>query len=533
MPRVGVLDGAITAGWLPALVTGQAVLGASDSELRYATLAGGAVIVTGRNFRLDEAGQALRGVVETLTLFSAAGEAVLRIEGIHARLDTLMRFALGLATDDGAIAADGTALLTHLLRGGDVVYGSGGNDSLLALGGAGPGNDTIYGGAGEDLIRGDAGNDSLVGGAQADVLSYDSSLGDALAFQGITLDVVLGQVTDCWGGTDQFREFEAYRDSVFDDRLVGSAAASETWHLTRGADTLLAGGGVDWLDFAASAAMGGRRGIVVDLAAGRVRDAWGELDRISGVEGVGGTARADVMLGDAFDNSFDGRAGQDSFDGRAGFDRLGFWGVTGSQGVVIDMALASGQVLNDGFGHVESVLGIEAFTLSALDDRFDGSEGADNVRGGAGNDTLTGRGGEDYLYGDDGDDVILGGDDSSHIAGGAGRDQLTGSSRDDDFTFVERGAENADTIFGFNGEMDQIYLPVSWGGLAVGAISSVMLRVGAGVQEAVTASQRLLYDTATGELRFDRDGAGGGAAEIFAVIDNRVMLTWQDFWVLG
>ncbi|QLQ18533.1 MAG: hypothetical protein HZT43_07450 [Exiguobacterium profundum] len=48
----------------------------------------------------------------------------------------------------------------------------------------------------------------------------------------------------------------------------------------------------------------------------------------------------------------------------------------------------------------------------------------------------------------------------------------------------------------------------------------------------MTLVQRLLYDTATGILRYDPDGSGAQAAEVVAVLAGQATLTWHDFAIL-
>ena len=152
-------------------------------------------------------------------------------------------------------------------------------------------------------------------------------------------------------------------------------------------------------------------GWFINLASGFVLDGFGNSGSIVGVEGLGGTELDDVLLGDGGDNlllggdgadtirgnagndTLDGEGGEDSvfgndgddqinggggndllrggagidsFDGGAndefnfnGYgDRVSFFEVTATQGVVAD--LRTGIISNDGFGNVETMVGIES-----------------------------------------------------------------------------------------------------------------------------------------------------------------------------
>lgn len=504
-------------------------IAATAIELAYLSVSGTQVVMSGTGFRYDDLGQVIGGTVSRVRVLSTSGDELFRID-CSASLATLVRLAFGSA---GSGSGDGGAVLRHLLRGNDLVIGSSGDDTLWGGIGAGPGDDTVRGGLGNDLIRGDAGSDELVGGAGLDRVDYQSSYSDGTAFRGIVLNTTTGTVTDCWGGRDTISGFESYGDSAFGDSLTGSAA-DEIFALGAGRDVLAAGLGQDWLDYGEALSLGGRRGIVADLAAQKVVDPFGFADVVTGIEGVGGTALADVMRGDAADNSFDGRQGLDSYDGREGLDRLGFWGVQGlgGHGVRIDMTATGAQVLDDGFGNAERIVAIEAFTLSSLADSYIGAGGVDDVSGGGGSDLIWGGAGDDLLLGDGEADTIFGGAGRDWIEGGAGLDEVTGGDGADSFVFRRQVAADADTIHGFVSGEDRIWLAAGWIGLPMTGIAARHLLAGDGVVAATDAGQRLLYDTATGILRYDQDGSGTAAAEVVAVLSGQETLVWRDFAIL-
>jgi len=63
----------------------------------------------------------------------------------------------------------------------------------------------------------------------------------------------------------------------------------------------------------------------------------------------------------------------------------------------------------------------------------------------------------------------------------------------------------------------------------VGALASGAFRIG---KTAVDANDRILYDAATGNLWYDRDGAGGTAAVQFAKLSAGLALTGADFIIV-
>jgi hypothetical protein len=98
------------------------------------------------------------------------------------------------------------------------------------------------------------------------------------------------------------------------DAGAGDDTIEETSEGARpGRDALDGGEGRDRLEYRTRG-----RGVRVDLALGRGADA----DRLSGLEDVGGTQRADVLRGSARANELRGNGGNDVIDGRSGNDAL-------------------------------------------------------------------------------------------------------------------------------------------------------------------------------------------------------------------
>jgi serralysin len=161
------------------------------------------------------------------------------------------------------------------------------------------------------------------------------------------------------------------------------------------------------------------------------------------------------------------------------------------------------------------------------DDHVDGSYGNDALHGDGGDDSIDGAIGHDLLQGGAGDDTLFGNIGADTLAGGAGADLLIGSDGHDKFDFVTAPvAGEVDSIDGFNPDFDLIRLSLA----AFDVLPLGKLRPYAFVEGTVAAdpNDRILYDQATGALRYDADGSGAAAAVQFATVTPGTVLTAQD-----
>jgi Ca2+-binding RTX toxin-like protein len=154
---------------------------------------------------------------------------------------------------------------------------------------------------------------------------------------------------------------------------------------------------------------------------------------------------------------------------------------------------------------------------NAADNSISGNGGANILVGEEGNDTITGGGGNDTLDGSQGNDVLN---------GGAGNDLLNGRDGIDFFIFDAplSATLNVDTVDDFDPSQDLIYLSKSvFTGLGdtSQALQAGQFSSGAGINAASAPSHRIIYNTTTGDLYYDRDGSALAAAPIkFAVING-------------
>jgi Ca2+-binding RTX toxin-like protein len=146
-----------------------------------------------------------------------------------------------------------------------------------------------------------------------------------------------------------------------------------------------------------------------------------------------------------------------------------------------------------------------------------------NSIGGIGGISLTGNELANTLWGNNGGNTLN---------GGAGSDTLSGFGGADTFAFTTAlGAGNVDAVTDFVAGTEKIALDdaVFAGIGGIGALNANAFVSGSTAQD---ADDRILYDAATGNLFFDADGNGAGAAVLFANLTNHAALTAGDFMVI-
>jgi Ca2+-binding RTX toxin-like protein len=224
--------------------------------------------------------------------------------------------------------------------GSQFFTGAGGFDNVVGT----FGNDVLDGQGGNDSLNGMAGNDRLLGGAGRDTLN--GSAGND------TLDG--GEILDRVDHTDQnFASFEGI-------------------------------------------------GIVANLQTGLVQDGLGSTDTLININGIIGSAFADVITGSTVPNrfeEFEGRNGNDTIDGGANMassgNRASYW----SAPAAVNVNLSTGQA-SDGYGSVDTLIHISQIRGSAFGDVLTGTGATAHTEifdGRGGNDTIDGLGGLDTL----------------------------------------------------------------------------------------------------------------------------------------
>lgn len=166
----------------------------------------------------------------------------------------------------------------------------------------------------------------------------------------------------------------------------------------------------------------------------------------------------------------------------------------------------------------------QADIVNALggNDIVNANGGSDQVWGGTGNDRLNGGKGDDILRGDAGKDKL---------AGGIGLDSLTGGAGDDQFIFTISGPTNRKTITDFTSAADKLVFDndVFTGLVTEGVLAADAFALGT---KAADASDRLIYNQATGSLWYDRDGKGGSGQTLIAELQDGAALVASDILII-
>ncbi|MFD2262930.1 FecR domain-containing protein [Lacibacterium aquatile] len=258
--------------------------------------------------------------------------------------------------------------------GDDLIYGNGGNDTILAI----SGYDSLYGGAGDDIIQ--AVQPAYVYDSKASAiptpsksLSIDGGAGYDIATIKLLADVDLSGGNEA-GPTGRL---DAHISNI--EKLYVDISALDT-------------GTLYLSDSIAGASKLGQINLIGSKVAHVEINAWGDHEGINiNAAALGGS---NEIVGSYFSDTIIAGAGNDTIRADDGWNE----------------GESEGDSLNGGAGN----------------DVISGSTGHDTIQGGTGNDTIYGNGGSDILNGGAGDDVIYLSEDSGNavVSGGAGNDRI-------------------------------------------------------------------------------------------------------------
>ena len=306
--------------------------------------------------------------------------------------------------------------------------GNGGTDTFIHIAGVGGSNfaDTLSGDEADNGFGGGPGNDTIDGRGGFDLV-YFVDAGAAVA-----VDLAAGTSSGTSEGNDVLRNIEGAVGTDFNDTLTGSAVANLLAGLD-GNDLLVGGDGNDTL-------VGGKGNDALRSGPGN--------DQVLGNEG------ADVIRADA---------GNDTIDGGAVLDRANYTdgntysGFDSPSGIRVDLSGITGDgssgqgSANDGFGGTDVLRNISFINGSSFNvvltgssafifEQFEGAEGNDTIDGGAITDFIFTRDGNRANY--TGASAAVNADLLSGVAtGGAGNDTLRNINQ-------LRGSAYNDTLLG-------------------------------------------------------------------------------------
>ena len=362
---------------------------------------------------------------------------------------------------------------------GDTVLGFDGNDRIFGHVGAdvilgGNGDDWIFGADGADTIYGGNDNDVLRGGAGADRIDggagTDTVCYDDSGYEPVGVVVTLtGAIgTGNQAQGDRLVSIENLSGSYFNDVLIGDNNRN-TLNGQPGADYLKGGGGDD------------------------------------------------TLIGEHGDDVLKGGGGEDTLNGGIGSDTADYyWSAAGVTVYLINDTASGGDAEGDDLNGIENLSG------SGHNDDLWGDNGANVLRGMNGADTLKGFGGADTLQG---------GNHNDTLNGGTGIDTLTGDAGADRFLFntALNAATNVDTITDFSVVDDLIRLDdaIFTGIGPLGVLNPDAFHIGA-----ADAEDRIVYNSATGQLFFDSNGSAAGGMTLFARLSIGLPLSNTDFQVV-
>ena len=468
------------------------------------------------------------------------------------------------------------------LGGSDVLTGSAGHDFLDG----GVGNDSLIGGVGDDTYVVDNAGDQVTEGSSAGTDLVNSSISYTLGANIENLTLIGPAVINGTGNELANLITGNSAGNILDggtgaDSLSGGLG-NDTYVVDNGGDQVFEGGaaGTDLVNSSISYTLGanlenltlrGSRTVhgtgnelantIIGNSAGNILDGGTGADSLSG-----GLGNDTYVVDNGGDQVFEGSAaGTDlvnssiSYTLGANLENLTLRGsrtvhgtgnelantiVGNSAGNILDGA-AGADVLSGGLGHDTYVVD------NAGDQIIEGiSAGADLVNSsishtlGANLENLTLRGSRtvhgtgnelaNTIVGNSAGNILNGGAGADRLHGGTGNDSLTGGTGADYFAFdtLLSAFTNVDKITDFDVTDDAFQLDddVFTQAGAVGTLSTNAFHTGTAAHD---GDDRIIYDSATGNIYYDADGNAARAQVLFAQINSGVALTNSDFFIVG
>ena len=409
-----------------------------------------------------------------------------------------------------------------------------GNAAINTLSGD-VGNDTLNGGAGADVLIGGAGNDIYVVDNAADVITELTGEGadNVQSIASYTLGAYLENLT--LTGKSAINASGNTQDNV----LTGNDGAN-ILDGGAGVDTMIGGLGKDTF--------------VVDSASDVVTETStlaAEIDTVkSGIDYTLGVNLENLTLtgsaingtGNMLKNIITGNDSNNVLDGGAGVDKL--IGGLGNDTYIIDLTVAG--KLEDTITETGGIDTLQlrgtttnttavTLTLAKTLENLNASATVTsllNLTGNTFDNILTGNAANNVLSGLVGNDTLIGDAGNDKLMGGLGLDNLSGGLGNDTFVFDSalNASTNVDVITDFTSGADKLQLSAKIFAKVKGVKFADVFH-----DTAITDSHvnnYIIYDSSTGIVSYDADGAGAGAAVQFATLTGLSTLTASDFTVV-
>ncbi|HEV7659769.1 MAG TPA: Calx-beta domain-containing protein [Allosphingosinicella sp.] len=396
--------------------------------------------------------------------------------------------------------------------GNDGINGFGGNDRIFTYGG----NDTLFGGTGADQMTGGTGDDSyFVDNAGDQVIELAGEGYDAL-YTSVSYTLAAGTSIE-WLSADAV--FGTGAIDLTGNEIGNVVLGNQGINILdggAGADTLVGYGGNDvyYVDNASDAIVeaAGAGFDVVYASVSYTLTVGAEVEWLSTSAAYG--TGAINLTGNEYGNTILGNEGANILNGAGGADLLAGFG--GNDTYFLDTAAdlvaeGAGAGFDAIYTSASYVLGagVSVEWLSA-----DAAYGTGSIN----------------LTGNELANIILGNNGANILDGGGAGDLIYGYGGADSFAFTSAfSGDNVDLIGDFAGGVDKIWLDDAIFTALGGGLNANAFVLGT---SAAGAEDRIIYNSANGQLFYDADGTGGGAQILFAVLTNHASLSASDFQVI-
>jgi Ca2+-binding RTX toxin-like protein len=387
-------------------------------------------------------------------------------------------------------------------------------------------NLNVYGASDDDIVQFNMGTSTTI---NLSGWTFSNWVSGATTFSGDRIQINGTAAAETFIGTsvNDYIEGAEGNDQIYSragiDFLLGGDGNDNIWG-GAGADTHSGGDGIDYARY--DDANWGNLTIRLDAPASNTGVAAG--DTYVGIEGLVGGLGNDTVVGNGSANYLFGGGGADNVYGQAGADYLSgdaggdnLWGGAGADQHIggNDAGVDYARYDDVNWGNLTIRLDAPASNVGAVavGDTYTGIEG---LVGGLGNDVVIGNASANYLFG---------GGANDYIDGRAGNDYLNGGAGADRFVFnLAFGASNMDSIADFVHLSDDIVLSQAiFAGIGA-TLDASEFQIGM----ANAATDRIIYNSTTGQLFYDSNGNVAGGMTQFASVSAGTVLSTADFMMV-